>query len=243
MRIRVSTIALAYAALMVWLAVPGAVNAQVAAVIEDGKRVYVNIPAGAEGRKTAGNSRPASKSAGLQLASFRAPSGSSRNQSTDSRYPKEVLRGMATEAAQRQQLDPALVHAVIEQESGWNHQAVSMKGAQGLMQLMPGTAQELGVADPFDPEQNLDGGTRRLRTLLERYDGNLDLTLAAYNAGGGAVERAGGVPNYRETRNYVQRITDAYFAPDSGRLEGWWKQSRKIYRTVDETGKRIYTNE
>lgn len=150
---------------------------------------------------------------------------------------------MANEAAQRNQIDPALVHAVVEQESSWNPSAVSIKGALGLMQLMPGTAGDLGVTDAFDPEQNLDAGTRYLRALLERYDGNLDLALAAYNAGGGAVQRAGGVPNYRETRNYIQRITDAYFAPGSGRVEGWFKQSRKIYRTVDETGKRIYTNE
>lgn len=247
MRIRTSPAALvpqAYVALIVWLALPGLTAAQqVTAIIEDGKRVYINVPS-PKPRSTATSARPASKPAGgLQLASYRAPSAAARTESTGPGYSKEDLKQLASEAGERNQIDPALVHAIVQQESSWNPRAVSIKGALGLMQLMPGTAQDLGVTDAFDPEQNLDAGTRYLRALLERYDGNLDFALAAYNAGGGAVERAGGVPNYRETRNYIERITNAYFAPGSGRIPGWWRQSRKIYRITDETGKRIFTNE
>lgn len=103
-------------------------------------------------------------------------------------------------------LDPALVRAVVQAESGYNALAVSNKGAQGLMQLMPATALELAVARPFDPEDNLRGGTRYLRRLLERYDGDATLALAAYNAGPSAVDRYGGVPPYPETLAYVRRV-------------------------------------
>jgi soluble lytic murein transglycosylase-like protein len=104
-------------------------------------------------------------------------------------------------------LSPDLIRSVIIQESGGNPGAVSPKGAKGLMQLMDSTAVELGVTDPFDPVQNIFGGTRLLSELLDRFKGNLRLALAAYNAGAGAVKRYGGVPPYRETRDYVERIT------------------------------------
>ena len=150
---------------------------------------------------------------------------------------------MVHETAQRHRIDPALVKAVIEAESGWNPRAVSPKGALGLMQLIPGTAQRFGVADPFNPEQNLDAGVRYLRTLLERYNGNLDLSLAAYNAGERAVDRFRGVPSFRETRSYVQRVTESYFRANSGQLRDWWNPSRPIYRTTDERGRLVFTNE
>lgn len=103
-------------------------------------------------------------------------------------------------------LDPALVRAVVQAESGYNVRAVSNKGAVGLMQLMPATAVELAVASPFDPEENLRGGTRYLRALLERFGGDVTLALAAYNAGPSAVDRYGGVPPYPETLEYVRRV-------------------------------------
>jgi transglycosylase-like protein with SLT domain len=117
---------------------------------------------------------------------------------------------LVAEAARRHGLDPALVMAVVGVESGFQPQAVSPKGAQGLMQLMPATARDLGVADPLDPAANLDGGSRYLSSLVARYDGDLTKALAAYNAGMGAVARHGGVPPYAETRRYVRKVLGRY---------------------------------
>lgn len=114
-------------------------------------------------------------------------------------------------AAARHNVDPNLVRAVVKVESNFNSNAVSRKGAMGLMQLMPSTARSLNVKNPFDPDQNVDAGVRHLKQLLENYGGNVDLTLAAYNAGSGAVARSAGVPRYAETQNYVRRITNLYY--------------------------------
>jgi soluble lytic murein transglycosylase-like protein len=120
------------------------------------------------------------------------------------------LRALAEAAARRHGLDPGLVAAVVAVESAFRPAAVSPKGAQGLMQLMPGTSRALGVRDPLDPTQNLDGGARHLGELLGLYEGDLTRALAAYNAGPGAVARHGGVPPYRETRDYVRRVLAKY---------------------------------
>jgi len=109
--------------------------------------------------------------------------------------------------------------------------------------LIPTTAQRFGVNDAFNPKQNVDAGVRYLKTLLERYNGNLDLALAAYNAGEGAVDRAHGVPSYRETRNYVQRVQDAYYRPGSGRTDDAHTHPNRIHREVDTTGRIIFTND
>jgi soluble lytic murein transglycosylase-like protein len=116
---------------------------------------------------------------------------------------------LVNEAARRHGVDPALVAGVIEAESGFNARAVSPAGAQGLMQLMPGTARGLGVTDALDPTQNVMGGAKLLRQLLDRYKGDTRLALAAYNAGPGAVDKYGGVPPYAETQRYVPKVLAA----------------------------------
>lgn len=120
--------------------------------------------------------------------------------------PTADLRPHFAAAAQRYGLSETLVTAVAWTESRFRQRAVSPSGAQGVMQLMPATARDMGVADPLDPIQNIHGGTRYLRMMLDRFDNNLELALAAYNAGPGAVQRHRGVPPYRETRDYVRKI-------------------------------------
>jgi soluble lytic murein transglycosylase-like protein len=124
--------------------------------------------------------------------------------------PQEIDAAI-DQAASRHNVDPNLVRAVIKVESNFNPNAVSRKGAMGLMQLMPQTARQLNVANPFDPQQNVDAGVRHLKQLMENYGGDVKLTLAAYNAGQGAVARSAGVPHFAETRNYVKRITQLYY--------------------------------
>jgi len=156
---------------------------------------------------------------------------------------RDGVEKLVREAAERHRMDPALVRAVIETESNWNPKAFSHKGAGGLMQLIPTTAQRYGAYDVFDPQQNIDAGVKYLRTLLERYNGNLDLALAAYNAGEGAVDRAQGVPSFRETRNYVQKVQNAYFRPGSGRMPDAFVNSHAIHRDVSPEGRIIFTND
>lgn len=120
--------------------------------------------------------------------------------------PRSIVHDAAIDAG----IDPAIAEAVAEQESGFDPNAVSAVGAQGLMQLMPSTARALGVSDPFDPTANAFGGARYLRELLDRFGSNVPLALAAYNAGPGAVERFGGIPPFPETRRYVDRVMELY---------------------------------
>jgi soluble lytic murein transglycosylase-like protein len=150
---------------------------------------------------------------------------------------------LVREAAERHHVDPALVRAVIETESNWNPRAYSHKGAGGLMQLIPTTAHRYGAYDVFNPQQNIDAGVKHLKWLLERYNGNLDLALAAYNAGEGAVDRAHGIPAFRETRNYVQKVQDAYFRPGSGRLTDAFINPHAIHRDVTPSGRIVFSNE
>ena len=124
---------------------------------------------------------------------------------------QEEIDASIVMAAARHNVDPNLVRAVVKVESNFNSNAISRKGAMGLMQLMPSTARSLKVKNPFDPDQNVDAGVRHLKQLLENYGGDVNLTLAAYNAGSGAVARSAGVPRYAETQNYVRRITNLYY--------------------------------
>jgi len=122
--------------------------------------------------------------------------------------PETPFGDLIYEAAQRHSLNPALVAAVVRAESAFDQRAVSVRGAQGLMQLMPATGRRFGLAatNAFDPAQNLDAGVRYLRWLVDRFEGRLSHAIAAYNAGEGAVDRYGGVPPYGETRRYLRRI-------------------------------------
>ena len=124
--------------------------------------------------------------------------------------PPAQLDALVEQNASTWQVDPALIKAVIANESGFNANATSGVGAQGLMQLMPATAAGLGVRDAYDPAQNVAGGARYLKGLLDRFGGDARLAVAAYNAGPGAVEKYGDVPPYAETKNYVQNVLASF---------------------------------
>ena len=124
--------------------------------------------------------------------------------------PKEVYEAMIITASQRYSLDPNLVRAVIKAESNFNHRAVSPKGAMGLMQLMPATAKEMAVTNPFDPKENIYAGVRYLGELLQIFNWNLPLALAAYNAGPRRVIEKNEIPLIKETQNYIQRVMTFY---------------------------------
>lgn len=142
-------------------------------------------------------------------------------------------------AAARNGVDPNLVRSIIKVESNFNPRAVSRKGALGLMQLMPSTAQSLNVTNAFDPNQNVDAGVRHLKSLLDNYNGDLELSLAAYNAGSKAVDRNNGIPPYRETQDYVRKITGLYW----GGSPFARPQGPQIHISRDPEGNIVYSNE
>ena len=215
-----------------WTVLVPPTRAQIASYVNDhGKLVYTNedshpVPnAGTMSSAAAANAR--------KLAAHLIPSA-----------PPARLDRVVHEVAERHSVDPALVSAVISTESGWNPFAVSRKGAVGLMQLVPGTAERFGVGNPFDPVQNIEGGTMYLKSLLHRYNGNLEKSLAAYNAGEHAVDLSGGVPRNWETQRYVRKVTDAYFRPGSGRDRALWNPPKDpVRKEVDARGRVVFTNE
>lgn len=157
------------------------------------------------------------------------------------KWTSSAVDSLIEEAARRHGVDANLVRAMIKVESNFNPRAVSRKGAVGLMQLMPSTSRRLNVANPYDPAQNLDGGIRHIKSLLEQNGGDVALSLAAYNAGQGAVNRHGGVPNFKETRSYVQRITQLY--SDGNPVGGALVSRSPIRVTRDSDGHRVFTND
>jgi soluble lytic murein transglycosylase-like protein len=161
----------------------------------------VRMVVNAEGRKVIYNEAPAQRARRFSTRLVAVP---------DSDIQISIDRHSAD-----QSIDPKLVQALIQVESGFNHRARSHKGAMGLMQLMPGTASQLRVSDPYDPDENVRGGTQYLRQMIDRFSGRLDLAVAAYNAGPGAVERHNGIPPYRETRDYVKRVLSLYQGSDA----------------------------
>lgn len=214
-----------------WSALPHVARAQVTASMDNrGRVVYTN------------EESPIALARGTISSSFGTPK--SRPTSRAATVTNDRLDSIVRDAAERHKLDPALVKAVINTESGWNPRAISSKGAVGLMQLIPATAQRYGVGNALDPAQNVEGGTKYLRSLLDRYNGDLTKSLAAYNAGERAVDLSNGVPHYAETQRYVQKVTDTYFRSDSGRDATLWSRPRPpVRRELDTSGRLIFTNQ
>lgn len=160
-------------------------------------------------------------------------------------FPKDYSQYIKR-AASKYELEPELIKAVIKTESNGNHRAVSRKGAKGLMQLMPSTARDMNVSNPFDPKENIEGGTRYLKYLLERFKGNMTLALAAYNSGPGTVEKYGNIPPIDETRQYVKRIFNLYNGKKTYTFADASVAPREkiapIYKIVLEDGTVLFTN-
>jgi soluble lytic murein transglycosylase-like protein len=210
----------------VWLSRPAWAQGIVTITDDHGRKIYINTP----------ETRP--------KAALPAPT-ASPTKAGNAAPPSSEISQLVEQTANRLQVDPQLVHAIIQVESEYDPKAVSPKGAMGLMQLIPETAQRFGVEDPFNPKQNIEGGVSYLRYLLDLFGGDLPRSLAAYNAGEGAVQRYGGIPSYAETRNYVQKVTNLY---QSGSLQyganaaSNKSQASAIYRYVDEQGVVHYSN-
>jgi hypothetical protein len=164
-------------------------------------------------------------------------SASSRAPFSLSNFPSAYVDIINT-ACGRHGIDPALVHAIVKVESDFNPYALSRKGAMGLMQLMPQTAEVMNVGNSFNPNENIDGGVKYLRYLIDRYEGNLPLALAAYNSGETAVKKFGTIPPYRETQNYVQRIMKIYNGSELA-----FRPRCTIYKYYGEDGALMLTDD
>jgi soluble lytic murein transglycosylase-like protein len=219
-------------------------SSSIVAVKENGRLVYTNfdeapIPASLKSR----HAEPGRHSHPAHIARV---NGSTRATPSVAWHPerRDRVLQLLDSAAERYRVDPLLVRELAREESNFDNLCVSDKGALGVMQLMPDTARGLGVHNPFDAEQNIDGGTRYLRYLLRRYHGNVRLTLAAYNAGEGAVQRYGSVPPYPETIAYVRSITRRYHAASNG---GSFVGPRPVRRSVvfthrDSHGRLVFSD-
>jgi len=251
------------AAALAWLlSPPSAVGADGIAVVtkEDGEKVYVNNPAGSAvarqrgvescrvGSCTKGTLRTATSSATPPRANtIASPAIASAAVASPTTASRTTFEDLIDKTAARHHVDPQLVEAIVQVESEGNPHALSSKGAQGLMQLIPATARQLGVQDSYDPRQNVEGGVSYLRYLLDRFGGDVSLALAGYNAGENSVVRSGGVPPIKETQAYVRKVNELYGAGSgSGESSGpasATPAAPSIYRYVDDQGVMHYANE
>lgn len=189
-------------------------------VDENGVQVFTNIP-------------PVGPVSDLQVSGIPDPEPQPPSSNTKSSPFDPIIEKYAADY----QLDPSLIRSIIATESGFNPKAVSPKGARGLMQLMPATAERLGVKNSFDPEENIRGGVKHFRFLMDSFNNNLELSLAAYNAGENLVQRLGRVPNIKETRDYVKSITRRYAQTASATPVAQQEPpSYPITQYVDESG-------
>jgi len=214
------------AAVSILLAFTGSARADkiVALIDEHGHKIYVNAQDNSAGGRGAVTFRPVRAVNAL---------------------PQAEVDKLVVQAAAAKQVDPKLIHSIIQVESGYDPNAVSRKGAMGLMQLIPDTAKRFGVENPFDPSQNIHGGVSYLKYLLDMFKGDVTLSLAAYNAGENSVLRNGGVPAYRETQDYVRKVNYLYGAdalPEPPARKSTEPEKPGIYRYVDEQGIVHYTN-
>jgi len=216
-----------------WLILAMPTYAQIAGSVDErGKLIFVN-----EDSPSARHGSTMNGSSAASLPPLNATAEGSAS-------PPDRLERIVHSVAERHKVDPALIKAVISTESGWNPRATSRKGAMGLMQLIPETAKRYGGGNLYDPAQNVEAGTMYLKALLQRYNGDLTKTLAAYNAGERAVDDNGGMPPYWETRRYVQKVTSAYFRPGSGRdTTLWGAPTPPVRKEVDAKGRVVFTNE
>jgi hypothetical protein len=199
---------------------PARADRIVALVDEHGHKVYINIT----------DSAPSTGGLSRSFHSLRA---------NFSNVPPEEIDRLVQQTADRFHVDPKLIHAIIQVESDYNPRAVSNKGAMGLMQLIPATAQRYGVDNPFDPKQNIEGGVNHLKYLLDLFGGDLSLSLAAYNAGENSVLRRGGVPEFQETREYIRKVNGLYGVsplPSDAEKKSSEPPKAPIYRYVDAQG-------
>ncbi len=178
--------------------------------------------------------------------SVNAPSEQKQASKSNSKVSSDY-HSIVHEKAANYNLDPSLIKAVIKTESNWNSRAISRKGAMGLMQLMPATAGDMNVSNPFDPEENIEGGTKYLKYLLERFNGDLTLALAAYNAGPKTVEKFGYVPPISETKQYVNKVMSLYngkmhYSSTVSDSEQNDKKPERIYKIVMDDGTVLFTN-
>lgn len=198
---------------------------------ENGVTCYTDAPAGKKNQKIVAKSK--------KLIPEKRTPGKSAAVSAD--YSSYIQK-----SARKYEIEPELIHAVIRTEFNGNNRAVSKKGAMGLMQLMPSTANDMNVSNPFNPEENIEGGTRYLRYLIEKFNGNLTLAIAAYNSGPKTVEKYGSVPPISETRQYVNRVLALYNGKKqydiSGPVEGGQSRPDPIYKVVLEDGTILFTN-